>query len=229
MRQFYRISLREHFRFFQLKFSALVLQFIIYENKKKVAKASHPQPSSHQPPLQHSRARCPIYFCMLYHLQLKILSISAAFLNKLTLNVDIFFSDKLACSFTTCINEFGLSVKKKMLNTVMLSLGKLSFYYLVCVSEFVLVPHPVPTQEHLLRSVCQFLLISAGEVASVLSSDKAVTLRLKNVNPGAVTIETFPLDGQCRTPQHNALMSSHTLFLCSSAHTFFLSQQSCPQ
>lgn len=167
---------------------------------------------------------------MLYHLQLKFLSISAAFLNKLRLNVDIlFFSDKLACNFTTCVNEFGLLSKKKMLNTVMLSIGEFSFYYLACVSEFVLVPHLVPTQEHLLRSVCQLLLISAGEVASVLSSDKAVTLRLKNVNPGAVTIETFPLDGQCRTPQHNALMISHTLFLCSSAHTFFLSQQSYPQ
>lgn len=64
-------------------------------------------------------------------------------------------------------------------------------------------------RKSLQRSVCQLLLISAGEVASVLSSDKAVTPRLKNVNPGAVTIKTFPRDRQCRTPQHNALMISH--------------------
>jgi len=41
-------------------------------------------------------------------------------------------------------------------------------------------------------SVCQLLLISAGEVASVLSSDKALTQGLRNVNPGAVTIKTLP-------------------------------------
>lgn len=78
---------------------------------------------------------------------------------------------------------------------------------------------PPTSRERLQRSVCQLLLISAGEVASVLSSDKAVTPRLKNVNPGAVTIKAFPPDGQCRTPQHNALMISLTLFFCAPLHT----------
>lgn len=56
--------------------------------------------------------------------------------------------------------------------------------------------------ECLQPSVCQLLLlISAGEVASVLSSDKALTLRVKECEPGAVTIKTFPWGGQCWTPQ----------------------------
>lgn len=156
------------------------------------------------------------YFCMLYHLHLKFLSISAAFLDQWRLIVDIFSHARL---------QF-YNLHKKRLNT---DNGKITIFISSRVSEFVLVPHPVPLQERLLRSVCQLLLISVGEVASVLSSDKAMTLRLKNVNPGAVTIEAFPLDRQCRTPQHNALMISHTLFLCFSAHTFFLRQQSCPQ
>ena len=50
-------------------------------------------------------------------------------------------------------------------------------------------------------SVCQLLLISAGEVASVLSSDKSPDPGVKECELGAVTIETFPRAGQCRTPQ----------------------------
>lgn len=75
--------------------------------------------------------------------------------------------------------------------------------------------------------VCQSLLISAGEVASVLSSDKAVTPRLRNVNSGLWRSRPSLGGRQCRTPQQTphltwSHMLSVFLAVCSSP-------QLCPQ
>ncbi|KAK5851777.1 hypothetical protein PBY51_023304 [Eleginops maclovinus] len=58
------------------------------------------------------------------------------------------------------------------------------------------------------RSVCQLLLISAREVASVLSSDKSPDPGVKECEPGTVTIKTFPLGRTMLNTSANALMIS---------------------